>query len=128
MVERASPKRLAVVRFQPSPAIGNIRVHFGDCSKPKSGRKKRKMRSYVGLQMRDVPQQWVEDPQLLRERRYYYVKFQAGGNSTRLSNQTTIQMCQDIDKHNAVIATVMQTTKTDTDKCKAWSVCRNSSL
>ena len=49
MVERASPKRLAVVRFQPSPAIGNIRVHFGGCSKPKSGRKGRKMRSYVGL-------------------------------------------------------------------------------
>lgn len=38
----------------------------------------------------------------------------------------TIRMCQDIDKHNA-IRLVMQTTKTDIDKCKAWSICQNSS-
>ena len=49
-----------------------------------------------------------------------------GNYSTK--HKTTIRMCQDIDKHNATSPlVVMQTTKTDTDKCKAWSVCRNSS-
>ena len=36
-------------------------------------------------------------------------------------------MCQDIGKHNATPPlVVMQTTKTDIDKCKAWSICQNS--
>jgi hypothetical protein len=36
-------------------------------------------------------------------------------------------MCQDIDKHNA-ISLVMQTTKTETDKCNAWSVFQNGDM
>lgn len=36
-------------------------------------------------------------------------------------------MCQDIDKHNA-IRLVMQTTKTRTNKCKAWFVFKNDNL